>query len=161
LPREIIDALKSKAGRHYFTETEKEFIKNSAYNGIKYLAWIINVPPQSIHKQAQLMGISVARKDYCFYSEEEIELITTEGIESSDNALAKKMSGRSPSAIQHLRLIKGVKKRKIIHWKNFPRMKLYLVKNQGKKTYRQMAKHLGLRYYQVKTMFERMRNAKK
>ncbi len=157
-PIEVFQILKTKVGRHFYSDKDKKFLIENARNGVKYLAWQLNVPPHSVHKQARLMQLSISRRDYDPYSEEENSLINSEGLNCTDSEIAKKLVGRTSSAIQHKRLNAGIKKRVIIHWEDHPEKERYLLRNYGKQTYDQIAEHLGLRYYQIKTKVERLKH---
>ena len=157
-PDEVFDILKKKTGKHYFSVEEKQFLKENAPNGVKYLAWKLNVPPHTVLKQAGSMNVSVARRNYDPYSSEETALVLSESAVYTDRELARKITGRRRHAIQCKRLRMGIKKQIHMQWEDFPEKEAYLMRSYKSQTCQQIADHLGLRYHQVKTKIERLQS---
>jgi DNA-binding CsgD family transcriptional regulator len=156
-PPKVLEVLKKKGGRHYYTDEDNEFIRQHASEGIRSLVTHINVPPASAYKQARLLGVKVPRSDYFPYSEREKEEILTADLSKTDEQIGSDLFGRTAAAVQHKRLLAGIKRREIIKWEDFPEKEKYLVRAFGRRTYAQIAQTLGLRYHQVKTKVERLK----
>jgi hypothetical protein len=148
-PKEVFHILKEKKGVHYFSSKERDFIRENSIHGVLYLAWSLNVPPHSVHKQAHTIGVSIARRDYEFYSIGEVKLIRAEGLNETDLVLSDKLIVRTPSSIQHKRLSQGIKKRGNFKWEDFPDKENYILQYHGKKLIKEIASDLSLSHSRV------------